>query len=105
MRTAQRNLISGSARTSTWETGKIIKRMVSVFSTTRTGTSTRVAGIKIRGMGRVLSGSVILRANSEESIPEIGRTIKRKAGVPCFSRRETDTTECGWTVNPMARDV
>lgn len=69
----------------------------------RMETNTRVVGLIIKGMGKVHSGSVMLKANLEDNIQEIGKMIRKKEEVRCSSKMEIDTMVCGWIANHMAK--
>jgi len=78
----------------TLETGRIIKKMVLVFNSTKTVTNTRVYGKEINAMAKVLIGGMKMES-SEESTQETGLKIKNTVEAPSFTKMEIDTMDIG----------
>ena len=98
-----KNPTNGSAPTSMWGSGKIIRSMGLAYSTTKMETNMKEGGVIIRDTGRELSGLATPKTNSGDNTPAIGKTIRKKEEEPCSSKRGTDMMACGWTANPMAK--
>lgn len=86
-----------------WAIGRIIRKMDLEFSITRMGISMREDGLIIKDMVKAHFGCAIPRINLEESIPVIGKTIRKKAEEPCSSKQVTDMMGCGWIVSLMVK--
>jgi len=78
----------------TLETGRIIKKMVLVFNSTKTVTNTRVYGKEINAMAKVLIGGMKMES-SEENTQETGLKIKNTVEAPSFTKMEIDTMDIG----------
>lgn len=95
---------NGSMHLGILETGRIIKKMVSAFNSTRTVTNTRVYGKEINAMGKVLIGGTKM-VNSEESTQATGLKIKNTVEAPSSTKMEIDTMDIGYQECLKERDV
>lgn len=85
---------SGSMRRGTLGTGKTIRKMASVFSSTRTATSMRAYGREIKDTAKALTGEMSL-VNYVVNTQETGSKIRSMAGAHSSIKMEIVTMGTG----------
>lgn len=104
MRMAHRSLTNGLDLISMLVIGKIIKKMVSEFSTIKMEINIKEDGLIAKDMDKGHFGLAIQKINFEDSIQEIGKMIKKKVEEQCFSNQVIDMMVCGWIVNHTEKE-
>jgi hypothetical protein len=84
--------------------GRIIKKMDLEFNIMKMVTSMKVDGLKTRGIIKELCGLLMERTNLEDNILGIGKKIKRKEEVLCFSKMVIDMMDFGLMINLMDKE-
>ena len=78
--------------------------MVLEFSITPIAINIREDGQLISAMVKEHFGSQIQKINLEDSIQEIGKTIRNKVVEQCFTNKVIDMMECGWITCLMVKE-